>query len=415
MKIVKATPLNNGMSESRASGIFDKVESFAGYGFNKSHAVEYSIISVWCCWLRVNYPAEYFAASLSIVDSDKFPGLVADAREAGIEVMPPDINVSSHRFTIPDDRHILAPFSAVKGVSETTAKAIVKLRLTNRNWIVAKVKRSGEEVMGRDPTAAPKARFDSMNEFVWAASEAGSKVSSRVVENLEKVGAFASIEPTQLRANHFERRKDQTELMPGLIIDVVKATRQTDVKEAHLRSKIIMLAQEYKACDGCDLRDQPHPTIRCKATVKYMVVADGPNWEEEKADKLLEGETAKIVKAVIAEAGLSVGEGYFTSVVKAKKNDKFYTSAQLNGCKQYLLRELELVRPSVIVAMGSAAIKHFVPGHKGSAAELVGKAIYDAKLDATIVCGLNPAQIMFDPSKLGGLQKTFEKVAEILS
>ena len=405
----------SGLGEARAGSLFDKVESFAGYGFNKSHAVEYSVISVWCCWLRVNYPAEYFAASLSIVDSEKYPGLVADAREAGIEVMPPDINVSSHRFTIPDDRHILAPFSAVKGVSETTAKAIVKLRDSNRDWIVAKVKRSGEEVMGRDPMGAPKRRFDSMQEFVWAASEAGSKVSSRVVENLEKVGAFASIEPTQLRANHFERRKDQTELMPGLIIDVVKASRTTDVKEPHLRSKIIMLAQEYKACQGCDLADQPHPTVRCKATVKYMVVSDGPNWEEEKADKLLEGETAKIVKAVIAEAGLSVGEGYFTALVKAKKSDKFYTNAQLNGCKQYLARELELVRPSVIVALGSATIKHFVPGHKGSAAELIGKAIYDPKLDATIICGLNPAQIMFDPSKLDGLQKTFAKVVEVLS
>lgn len=414
-KFVKGAGEISGVSESRASAIFDKIESFAGYGFNKSHAVEYSIISVWCCWLRVNYPAEYFAASLSIVDSDKYPGLVADAREAGIEVMPPDINVSTERFTIPDDRHILAPLSAVKGISETTAKAIVKLRNNNRNWMVVKVKKSGEEVMGRDPMAPIKGRFDSMNEFVWAASEPGSKVSSRVVEHLDKVGAFANIEPTQLRANHFERRKDQVELMPGLIIDVVKASRVTDVKEPHLRSKIIMLAQEYKACTGCDLQDQPHPTVRCKATVKYMVVSDGPNWEEEKADKLLEGDTAKVVKATIAEAGLSVGEGYFTALVKAKKNDKFYTNAQLNGCKQYLARELELVKPSVIVALGSAAVKHFVPGHKGGTAELVGKAIYDPKLDATIVCGLNPAQVMFDPSKLTDLQKTFATVAEILS
>lgn len=414
-KWIKGCEEKSSLSEARAGSLFDKIEAFAGYGFNKSHAVEYSIISVWCCWLRVNYPAEYFAASLSIVDSDKYAGLVSDAREAGIEVSPPDINGSTERFTIPDDKHILTPFSAVKGVSETTALAIVRLRESNRDWMVVKTKRSGEEVYGRNPEAPVKGRFDSMQEFVYAAGETGSKVSARVVEVLDKVGAFASVEPSQLRANHFERRKDQTELMPGLIIDVVKATRQTDVKEPHLRSKIIMLAQEYKACGDCDLSGQPHPTIRCKATVKYMVVADGPSWEEEKADKLLEGETAKIVKAVIAEQGLGVPEGYFTALVKAKKQDKFYTNAQLNGCRKFLEREIELVKPSVIVAMGSAAIKHFVPGHKGGTADLVGKAIYNSALDATIVCGLNPAQIIFNPEKLTDLQKTFAKVAEVLS
>lgn len=416
-KWVKGCAFKSGITAGHSGSLFDKIEAFAGYGFNKSHAVEYSIISVWCCWLRVNYPAEYFAASLSIVDDDKYPGLVSDAREAGIEVMPPDINVSSERFTIPDDEHILAPFSAVKGVSETTAKAIVKLRERNRDWTVVKVKRSGEEVYGLDTTKPVKARFDSMKEFANAAAEPGSKVSSKVVENLDKVGAFASVEPGQQRANHFERRKDQTELMPGLIIDVVKATRQTDVKEPHLRAKIIMLAQEYKACEGCNLKDVPHPTIRCKATVKYMVVTDGPTWEEEKADKLLEGDTAKLVKGAITEEGLGVSEGYFTTLVKARKpkGEKFYSNAQINGCRGYLERELELVRPSVIVALGSATIKHFLPGHKGSTADLVGKAIYDPKLDATIVCGINPAQILFDPSKMGDLQKSFAKVAEVLS
>jgi DNA polymerase-3 subunit alpha len=67
----------------------------------------------------------------------------------------------------------------------------------------------------------------------------------------------------------------------------------------------------------------------------------------------------------------------------------------------------------VIVALGSAAIKHFVPGAKPS--EMAGKAIYDAKLDATIVCGINAVQCCFDPAKAEILLATFEKVAEVLS
>ena len=121
MKIKSLKVNNDGMGLAEASELFDKIESFAGYGFNKSHAVEYTVISVWTMWLRVNYPAEYFAACMSIVAEDKLPGLVKDAREVGIEVLPPDVNLSSDKFEIPDPTHLLAPFSSVKGISENTA------------------------------------------------------------------------------------------------------------------------------------------------------------------------------------------------------------------------------------------------------------------------------------------------------
>ena len=417
MKIKSLKPLNDGMEEHKASALFDKIEAFAGYGFNRSHAVEYSIISVWTMWLRVRYPAEYFAACMSIVKDDKLPGLVNDARECGIEVLPPDINKSRERFTIPDDKHILAPFSAVKGISENTALRIVELRERNRNWKVVKIKKkrdgTTEDVYGLDEESPIKGRFDSFEEFAICAGQPGSKVTSAAVANLDKVGAFANITPGAKPPRHPDRRKDQTELMPGLIIDAVKADRQTDVSDKFLRAKIITLAQEYKKCEGCDLKDSAHPTIRCKSTVKFMVVTDCPTWEEEKADQLLTGESSTYVKAAIKDAGLAVGDGYYTTLVKAKKSDKFLSNAQLNGCRKYIERELELIKPSVIVALGSATIKHFIPGSKP--AELAGKAIYDPKLDATIICGINPMQCNFDPSKLDILAATFEKVAEVLS
>ncbi|MCL2874688.1 MAG: DNA polymerase III subunit alpha [Betaproteobacteria bacterium] len=416
-KWVDGCKTTSAMSEGRAGALFDKIEMFAGYGFNKSHAVEYSIISVWTMWVRVHYPAEYFAACMSIVKEDKLPGLVADARECGIEVLPPDINLSCERFTIPDDKHILAPFSAVKGISENTALRIVELRERNRDWKVVRVKRKRDgttgDVFGMDEAATVKGRFDSFEEFATAAAQPGSKVNSAAVANMDKVGAFAGVMPGSLSARHPDRRKDQTELMPGLIIDAVKADRQTDVSEKFLRAKIITMAQEYKKCEDCDLAGKAHPTVRCKATVKFMVVTDCPTWEEEKKDQLLTGEAADFIKVAIKDAGLNVVDGYYTTLVKAKKTDKFLTNAQLNGCKKFIGRELELIKPSVIVALGSATIKHFIPGAKPQ--ELVGKAIYDPKLDATIICGINAAQCIFDPAKADILTEVFNSVAEILS
>lgn len=384
--------IKSGMEEDEAGRLFDKIEAFAGYGFNKSHATAYSIISYWTMWVRVRYPAEYFAACMSIVKDDKLSGLVMDARGYGIEVLPPNINLSCDKYTIPDDKHILAPFSSVMGCSENTALRIVELRAKQ-----------------------PSGQFVDEDGFRAAAASKGSKVNIKMVENLNKVGALVSIQVGAIPARDFARRKDQTELMPGLIIDAVKADRTTDLGDKFLRAKIITLVQEYKKCEGCSLAGQPHPTIRLKNIVKFMVVSDCPSWQEEKKDKLLEGDAALYIKAAIKDAGLSVGDGYYTTLVKAKKDDKFLSNGQINGCSQYLERELEIIKPPIIVALGSAAIKYLLPGVKGSSAELAGKVIYDPKRDASIVCGINAQQINFDPSKTEVLEEVFRKVAEILS
>ena len=390
-KWVKGCVEHSGTDERFAGIIFDKIEAFAGYGFNRSHAVEYSLISYFTMWLRVHYPAEYFAACMSIVDEDKLPGLVKDAREAGIEVMPPDVNLSADRYTIPNDKTILAPFSAIKGCSENTAKKIVAMR------------------------EAAGGKFTDMAHFAACAKVPKSGVNVRVVQNLDKVGAFANIEPGQDAPKHFGRRKNQMELMPGLIIDAVKADRTTDLGEKFLRAKVIHLIQDFKKCEDCSLKDAPHPAPRAKTTVKFMVVSDCPTWQEEKQDKLLEGDSAQYIKQSIKAAGLNVAEGYYTTLVKAKKSDKFLTNEQINGCAKFLDWELKLIKPSIIVALGSAAIKRFVPGVKGGTAELVGKTFYDPTLDATIVCGINAQQIGFDSSKQEALDEVFRQVADVLS
>ncbi|MFT4064378.1 DNA polymerase III subunit alpha [Paraburkholderia sp.] len=390
-KWVDGCKSTSGMDEIPAGRLFDKIEAFAGYGFNRSHAVEYSLISYWCLWVRVRYPAEYFAACMSIVKEEKLPSLVEEAREFGIEILPPDINLSRERFTIPDDNHLLAPFSAVKGISENTALRIVELRKGNGGV------------------------FKDMDDFLNITEAKGSKVNSKVRDALDKVGALVPLQAGAKPPRHPDRRRDQTELMGGLIIDTIKADRSTDLTEKFLRAKVISLVQEYKGCEGCDLAGQPHPTVRAKHTVKFMVVSDCPSWQEEKADKMLEGDAADFIRDAIKAAGLNPAEGYYTSLVKAKKNDKFLSNPQINTCKGFLQRELELVKPPVIVALGSASIKHFVPGIKGGTAELAGKVIFDKTLDASIVCGINAQQILFDPSKMGILAAVFEKVADCLS
>jgi len=92
--------LKKGHTEKLATQLFDLMEKFAEYGFNKSHTAAYAVITYQTAWLKAHYPAEFMAATLSadMDDTDKVAFLVADARANGLAVLPPDINASAYRF-----------------------------------------------------------------------------------------------------------------------------------------------------------------------------------------------------------------------------------------------------------------------------------------------------------------------------
>ena len=92
----------DGLSEAKADEIFDLMEKFAGYGFNKSHAAAYALLSYYTAYLKAHHPAAFMAANLSLAmdDTDKIKILVEDALEiCKLSLLPPDINLSSYRFT----------------------------------------------------------------------------------------------------------------------------------------------------------------------------------------------------------------------------------------------------------------------------------------------------------------------------
>jgi DNA polymerase III subunit alpha len=119
-----------GVSEALAAHIFDLMEKFAGYGFNKSHSAAYAVLSYQTAWLKAHYPAAYMAAVLSS-DMDKTDKVVADideARAIGLEVLPPDVNASGYRFTVADERTVRYGLGAVKGVGEAAVGFLVEER-----------------------------------------------------------------------------------------------------------------------------------------------------------------------------------------------------------------------------------------------------------------------------------------------
>ncbi len=119
-----------GIDPELAMKIFDLVEKFAGYGFNKSHSAAYALVSYQTLWLKTHYPAEFMAAVMSadMDNTDKIVGLVEECHELGLTVIPPDVNSCQYRFTVNDDGHVVYGIGAIKGVGEGPVQAIIDAR-----------------------------------------------------------------------------------------------------------------------------------------------------------------------------------------------------------------------------------------------------------------------------------------------
>ncbi len=154
----------------KADEVFDLMEKFAGYGFNKSHAAAYSVLAYHTAWLKVHCTAEFYAANMTVEmdDTDKLKILLNDARQFGVNFEPPDVNRGVYRFEPVDDNCVRYGLGAIKGTGQAAIEAIVAAR-------------EGAAGEGGGP-------FRSL--FDFCARVDRQRINKRVVEALIKAGAF---------------------------------------------------------------------------------------------------------------------------------------------------------------------------------------------------------------------------------
>jgi len=182
---------NNGIDADLAGNIFDLVEKFAGYGFNKSHSAAYALVSYQTAWLKAHYPAPFMAAVISsdMQNTDKVVIFIEECRVMGHAPLPPDVNSGEYMFTVNDDGKIVYGLGAIKGVGEGPIDAIVEARQD-----------------GKGP-------FKDMFDFC---ERVGSKkLNKRVMEALVRSGALDNIGPSRA-------------IMYEAIADALKAADQSE-------------------------------------------------------------------------------------------------------------------------------------------------------------------------------------------
>ena len=128
--IFVAGAAKNGIDEKLATDIFDTMEEFAKYGFNKSHSAAYALVSYQTAWLKAHYPAGFMAAVLSadMHNTDKVVTLIDECRRMKLAIVPPDVNLSQFKFTLNDAGEIVYGLGAIKGLGEGPIEAVLQGR-----------------------------------------------------------------------------------------------------------------------------------------------------------------------------------------------------------------------------------------------------------------------------------------------
>ncbi|WP_261979599.1 DNA polymerase III subunit alpha, partial [Buchnera aphidicola] len=131
--IFEAGALKNGINKKLAIKIFDLLEKFAGYGFNKSHSVAYALVSYQTLWLKSHYPAEFMAAAMTsdIDHTEKIVTLIHESLNIGVKIIPPNVNLSKYEFYVKNDKNIVYGLGAIKGIGENSIHNLVQEREKN--------------------------------------------------------------------------------------------------------------------------------------------------------------------------------------------------------------------------------------------------------------------------------------------
>lgn len=202
-EIFRKGAMERGLDEKLAMSIFDLMEKFAGYGFNKSHSAAYALVSYQTAWLKTHYPAYYMAAVLSadMQHTDKVVTLIEECRQMQLPLVPPDVNMGAYNFTVNENAEIVYGLGAIKGLGEGPVAAIIEarcagpfeslmdfcsrvdMRSVNKRAMEALVRAGALDSMARGSTDQVRATLmASLPETVQAAEQASRNQAAGVAD-----------------------------------------------------------------------------------------------------------------------------------------------------------------------------------------------------------------------------------------
>lgn len=357
--------LGNGVPEADAGELFDQMEKFAGYGFNKSHAAAYSLVAYHTAYFKAHHASAFAAANLSIAmdTTDKVHDFVNDARANGLTILPPDINISEWRFIPTDTKTLRYGLGAVRGTGAAAIESIVEAR-----------------------AAGP---FVSLADFCTRVDK--QRINKRVIEALIRSGAFdcidtdrarliAALAPTLEDVERSLAHAGQESLFGGGDV-VLPAWTQPDYLPWTERERLANERLALGFCFSGHLFTEAAPEARRIAPTRL-------------ADLRQARESVKVTGIVLSVRQQNTRRGRMCSVLldDASAQLEVAVFAELYDRVRHLIKEDQLV-----FVTGRARFDEFSQRLAFTAEDVMGlaqaRAQYQAALTISIEPGANPNQL----------------------
>ncbi len=365
--------VKRGVDEKTATLIFDLMEKFAGYGFNKSHSAAYALLSYQTAWLKAHYPAAFMAAVMSadMDNTDKVVTLIDECRDMKLSVRPPDINLSQSMFTVREDGRIQYGLGAIKGVGASAVDAVVAERERHGNF---------------------------KNLFDFCARVDLRKVNRRMLEALVRAGALDTLGPCRaslmasltsaIQAAEQQSRNDsvgQVDLF-GNALGAVNETDNTNIFVAVPEWTKEQRLMAEKETLGLYLTG--HPITRYETELKQFV-----------SSRIVDLKPNRNQKVIIA--GLVVG----LRTVNSRRGDRMGLvtlddrSARIELAvfpESYQRYQDRLVKDKVLVVEGNVTVDEYTDGFKMNAERIFNIDEARAHFSKQIIIELNPSSFSHD-------------------
>jgi DNA polymerase-3 subunit alpha len=342
------------LSVAEAKEFWEALQNHARYSFNKSHSVEYAMISYWCAFLKLYFPAEFICANLTYGSDGKKEELVKEARRIGLKVVLPRLGISDAHKWVVKDGNIYVPFIEVKGVGPKLADDIARYKPPTGDGFFCLAERQPSGKMGK---------------------------------LIEEIGADGN-NPKGDLAKYFGFD------ISGILNPIESRLPDCYAIKKHWRDP------ELLCCKGCALRDHARqPVLPSFGIYNVMIVGEAPGFDEDAEGKGFYGKAGKLLWAELFKYSLTRRWFHVTNVCKCFPGPvKTPKADHIESCSTWLDKEIKMTGARLCLGLGNTALKYF-KGEDGGITKLSGTLEWVESKGIYVLWCVHPSSVLRNPAE----------------
>jgi len=378
-----------------AKEFWNGLQEWSLYGFNKAHSVGYAILGMWSAFLKTYYPTEFICASLTFGAKDKKGALIEEAYRLGLSLNLPKVGVSEPITWVANKGRLFIPFVEIKGVGDIKAQQIA-IPVPNKmlSFFEDKEVNSYNRFGGAIGKLLDEIGvYDTEQKKGQISEKVKSYFDFRVVSNPKE-----TYKNLYLSFNNQLRLDKINDAINGDVNIIKKAnTHRRLIKNKRYRN-------EFISCSKCDLINECRNPIPSRPGKKNIfIVGEAPTKLENEKQSLFVGKAGKVLWGSLKKYDKK--NFHLTSIVKCFPGSKKINKKQVNLCGNlFLKKEIERVKPKIILAFGNTSLLYFTGEPKGII-KMTGKVLWNEMFSCWVVYCVNPISTLYNEDNLSFYKK----------